>query len=205
VLVFTDSRTRAVPRAIGDVSPAEFTPKSVETEELRTALVYRFRVVVQDADQGLRQGMPSRCGWKTKAWPQSACPGFETFPGLDAPALAGICGSIEAGIITGIAGPDGAGKTTLMRLMAGLLRPDWRVVTVLGLEPLAAPELRLRVGYMPQKFGLYEDLSVMENLTLHADLRNLTGEERAQTFARLLAFTDLKEFTTAWPGGSRAA
>ena len=125
---------------------------------------------------------------------------LKTFPGLDKPALAGICGSIEAGIITGIAGPDGAGKTTLMRLMAGLMRPDGGVVTVLGLEPVAAPELRLKVGYMPQKFGLYEDLSVMENLTLHADLRNLTGEERAQTFARLLAFTDLKEFTTRLAG-----
>ena len=125
---------------------------------------------------------------------------LKTFPGLDKPALAGISGSIETGIITGIAGPDGAGKTTLMRLMAGLMRPDGGVVTVLGLEPVAAPELRLRVGYMPQKFGLYEDLSVMENLTLHADLRNVTGEERTQTFARLLAFTDLQEFTTRLAG-----
>jgi ABC-2 type transport system ATP-binding protein len=125
---------------------------------------------------------------------------LKTFPGLEKPALAGISGSIEAGIITGIAGPDGAGKTTLMRLMAGLLRPDGGALTVLGLEPLAAPELRLRVGYMPQKFGLYEDLSVMENLTLHADLRGVTGEERTQTFARLLAFTDLQEFTTRLAG-----
>ena len=125
---------------------------------------------------------------------------LKTFPGLDAPALAGISGSIETGIITGIAGPDGAGKTTFMRLMAGLLRPDGGALTVLGLEPMAAPELRLRVGYMPQKFGLYEDLSVMENLNLHADLRNVTGEERAQTFARLLAFTDLQEFTTRLAG-----
>ena len=125
---------------------------------------------------------------------------LKTFPGLDAPALAGISGSIEAGVITGIAGPDGAGKTTLMRLMAGLLHPTDGVVTVLGLEPVAAPELRLRVGYMPQKFGLYEDLSVMENLTLHADLRDVTGEERAQTFARLLAFTDLNEFTKRLAG-----
>ncbi|UTF50783.1 ATP-binding cassette domain-containing protein [Desulfomicrobium sp. ZS1] len=125
---------------------------------------------------------------------------LKTFPGLDKPALAGICGSIEAGVITGIAGPDGAGKTTLMRLMAGLLRPDSGDVTVLGLEPVAAPELRLKVGYMPQKFGLYEDLSVIENLTLHANLRGVTGEERAQTFERLLAFTDLKEFTTRLAG-----
>lgn len=124
----------------------------------------------------------------------------KTFPGLDTPALAGISGSIESGMITGIAGPDGAGKTTLMRLMAGLLRPDSGTLTVLGLEPVAAPELRLRVGYMPQQFGLYEDLSVMENLTLHADLRNVTGKERDQTFARLLAFTDLQRFTKRLAG-----
>lgn len=124
----------------------------------------------------------------------------KTFPGLDTPALAGISGSIESGIITGIAGPDGAGKTTLMRLMAGLLRPDSGVLTVLGREPVTAPELRLRVGYMPQKFGLYEDLSVLENLTLHADLRNVTGKERTRTFERLLAFTDLHRFTKRLAG-----
>jgi HlyD family secretion protein len=59
VLVFTDSRSEPYHGQVGDVSPrAEFTPKSVETEELRTALVYRFRVTLSDADDGLRQGMP---------------------------------------------------------------------------------------------------------------------------------------------------
>lgn len=125
----------------------------------------------------------------------------KTFPGLAAPALDGITGAIEAGIVTGIAGPDGAGKTTLIRLMAGLLRPDGGQIETLGQNPVTqASALRLRVGYMPQKFGLYEDLSVMENLTLHADLRNVTGEERKQTFSRLLEFTDLARFTTRLAG-----
>jgi len=120
----------------------------------------------------------------------------KTFPGLDAPALAGISGSVRPGIITGIAGPDGAGKTTLMRLMAGLLRPDGGTISVLGRNPVTeAAELRLKVGYMPQKFGLYEDLSVLENLTLHADLRGVTGHERDEVFGRLLSFTDLARFT----------
>ncbi len=125
----------------------------------------------------------------------------KSFPGQKTPALAGIDAAIRAGIITGVAGPDGAGKTTLMRLMAGLLRKDGGEITVLGLDPIAsARALRLRVGYMPQKFGLYEDLSVIENLGLHADLRGVVGQERETTFARLLSFTDLHRFTERLAG-----
>lgn len=116
-------------------------------------------------------------------------------------ALSDIEAAISGGVITGVAGPDGAGKTTLMRIMAGLLRPDSGSVSVLGHDPVTeADHLRLRVGYMPQKFGLYEDLSVMENLTLHADLRGVTGQERLDTFARLLDFTDLHRFTKRMAG-----
>jgi len=121
-----------------------------------------------------------------------------TFPGLVAPALDGISGTIRTGVITGVAGPDGAGKTTLMRLMAGLLGRDSGQLSVLGLDPARrSGGLRDTVGYMPQKFGLYEDLSVQENLTLHADLRGVTGAARDGTFARLLAFTDLAAFVRA--------
>jgi ABC-2 type transport system ATP-binding protein len=125
----------------------------------------------------------------------------KAFPGMAAPALSEVSGSIRSGIVTGLAGPDGAGKTTLMRLMAGLLRPDSGTLSVLGRNPVTeAPLLRLKVGYMPQKFGLYEDLSVLENLTLHADLRDVTGARRQETFGRLLAFTDLAPFTTRLAG-----
>ncbi len=123
------------------------------------------------------------------------------FVGMNRPALDGISGDIHAGIVTGIAGPDGAGKTTLMRLMAGLLKADDGNLTVLDHDPVKdGATLRTMVGYMPQKFGLYEDLSVIENLTLHADLRDVTGEARRETFERLLTFTDLKRFTTRMAG-----
>ncbi|ELY2484772.1 ATP-binding cassette domain-containing protein [Cronobacter sakazakii] len=118
------------------------------------------------------------------------------FPGLEKPAVAPLSMTIRAGSVTGLVGPDGAGKTTLMRILAGLMRQDDGRVQVLGLDPIAEENaLHAVLGYMPQKFGLYEDLTVQENLNLYADLRSVTGAVREQTFARLLEFTALGPFT----------
>ncbi|EKC6208813.1 ABC transporter ATP-binding protein [Cronobacter sakazakii] len=118
------------------------------------------------------------------------------FPGLEKPAVAPLSVTIRAGSVTGLVGPDGAGKTTLMRILAGLMRQDDGRVQVLGLDPIAEENaLHAVLGYMPQKFGLYEDLTVQENLNLYADLRSVTGAVREQTFARLLEFTALGPFT----------
>ncbi|HDI3032063.1 TPA: ABC transporter ATP-binding protein [Cronobacter turicensis] len=118
------------------------------------------------------------------------------FPGLDKPAVAPLSVTIRAGSVTGLVGPDGAGKTTLMRILAGLMRQDEGRVQVLGLDPIAQENaLHAVLGYMPQKFGLYEDLTVQENLNLYADLRSVTGAARQETFARLLEFTALGPFT----------
>ncbi len=108
------------------------------------------------------------------------------------PALDAVDIEILAGRITGLVGPDGAGKTTLIRILAGLLDPDEGSITVLGKASAVAD--RSELGYMPQRFGLYEDLSVIENLSLYADLRGLAPEDRDASFARLLAFTDLDRF-----------
>ena len=111
-------------------------------------------------------------------------------------AVAPLDCTIHAGYVTGLVGPDGAGKTTLMRMLAGLLKPDSGSATVIGFDPIKNDgALHAVLGYMPQKFGLYEDLTVMENLNLYADLRSVTGEARKQTFARLLEFTSLGPFT----------
>lgn len=112
------------------------------------------------------------------------------------PALEQINASIPKGHIVGIAGPDGAGKTTLIRLIAGLLKPTSGNITVEGLDTLHdAQKIHRLIGYMPQKFGLYEDLTVLQNLNLYADLRGVLGKERQETFKRLLTFTDLHPFT----------
>ena len=117
------------------------------------------------------------------------------------PALDHIAGEILGGRITGLVGPDGAGKTTLIRLMTGLMVPDEGKVEVLGFDTVAnAADIQAAIGYMPQRFGLYEDLSVQENLNLYADLRGLPLGERAATFDELLEFTDLKRFTTRLAG-----
>lgn len=103
--------------------------------------------------------------------------------------------------MTGLVGPDGAGKTTLLRMLAGLLTPSEGKITVAGLNPIEnRDQLRTIVGYMPQKFGLYEDLTVLENLNLFADLRDIKSEDRQQIFDKLLKFTDLARFTQRLAG-----
>ncbi len=108
--------------------------------------------------------------------------------------------SIPRGVVSGLFGPDGAGKTTLLRLAAALLRPDAGEVRVFGLHSVdqahAIPE---SIGYMPQRFGLYDELSVQENLELYADLQGLAHAARAARFADLLRLTALAPF-----GGRRA-
>lgn len=112
-------------------------------------------------------------------------------------ALSEVSIRVGHGTITGLVGPDGAGKTTLIHLLAGLMKADSGRVELLGGPPDAA---RSELGYMPQRFGLYEDLSVLENLNLYAELRGLPMSQRSETFDRLLGFTDLKRFQTRLAG-----
>jgi ABC-2 type transport system ATP-binding protein len=115
---------------------------------------------------------------------------------LDAVAL-----EARHGELTALVGPDGAGKTTLMRLAAGLLRPTGGSLTVLGIDVAADPQqVQDRISYMPQRFGLYEDLSVAENLDLYADLHGVTATERAQRYPALMDMTALGPFRTRLAG-----
>lgn len=119
----------------------------------------------------------------------------------DNTAINDISVSLEEGKIIGLVGPDGAGKTTFIRLLLGLLLPTSGSIKVLGLNPATdVDELHKYIGYMPQKFGLYEDLSVIENLNLYADLKNISREEKDATFKMLLDFTGLQPFQTRLAG-----
>lgn len=116
-------------------------------------------------------------------------------------ALKPLSTTIFAQGVTGLVGPDGAGKTTLLRMLAGLLSPSAGQINVAQYNPTEDREqLRAILGYMPQKFGLYEDLTVIENLNLFADLRHIKQEERQQIFAKLLKFTELTKFTQRLAG-----
>ncbi len=111
-------------------------------------------------------------------------------------ALDQVSATCRSGIITGIIGPDAAGKTTLMRLLAGLLVPDEGAIKVLGLDVLQdSLPVQRALGYMPQRFGLYGDLTVQENLDLYADLQTVPDAERRDRYEELMRMTGLARFT----------
>jgi pyoluteorin transport system ATP-binding protein len=116
-------------------------------------------------------------------------------------ALDGVSLEVAHGSLTALVGPDGAGKTTLIRLATGLMTADSGELTVLGIDVSAEPQqVQDRIGYMPQKFGLYEDLSVQENLDLYADLHGVSLQERRERYPRLMEMTALGPFTRRLAG-----
>lgn len=124
------------------------------------------------------------------------CKRFAAPGGGTQAALEDVSLTARPGELTALVGPDGAGKTTFMRLVCGLLQADGGSLTVLGHDVAADPQaVQDRISYMPQRFGLYEDLSVQENLDLYADLHGVPHAERRERFARMLEMTDLTSFT----------
>jgi len=116
-------------------------------------------------------------------------------------ALRNVSLAVRAGRVTGLIGPDGAGKTTLMRLAVGLLTPDAGEIRTLGFDATGESlAVQASVGYMPQRFGLYEDLSVQQNLDLYADLQGLLVEQRAGRYEELMRMTGLARFTARLAG-----
>lgn len=120
---------------------------------------------------------------------------FRRKTGETVKALDGVSFEAKAATLTALVGPDGAGKTTLLRLISGLMAPDAGELEVVGVKVAADPQaVQDRIGYMPQKFGLYEDLSVQENLDLYADLHGISAEDRKTVYPRLMEMTQLGRF-----------
>ncbi|MFV0635355.1 ATP-binding cassette domain-containing protein [Mitsuokella sp. WILCCON 0060] len=126
---------------------------------------------------------------------------FTLKDGTEVRALSGIDLEVPEGQLTALVGPDGAGKTTLMRLVCGLMTKTSGTLQVVGLDVTEKPQaVQDLLSYMPQKFGLYEDLTVQENLDLYADLHGVPQDIREQRFAHLLAMTELAPFTKRLAG-----
>jgi ABC-2 type transport system ATP-binding protein len=110
-------------------------------------------------------------------------------------AVAGLTLNVPAGQIYGLVGPDGAGKTTTLRMLCGALLPDGGQASVMGIDVARDPEgVRRRIGYMPQRFSLYGDLTVRENLLFFADIYGVPRADQAALLDRLLAFSRLSKF-----------
>ena len=116
------------------------------------------------------------------------------FPGMDKPAVAPLDCTIHAGYVTGLVGPDGAGKTTLMRMLAGLLKPDSGSATVIGFDPIKnAGALHAVLGYMPQQQGLYDSYTGRRFLAYMAALKEITRAAVPGEVARVAAAVNLTD------------
>ena len=123
----------------------------------------------------------------------------QSFPGVR--AVDGLSFDVNAGEIFGLVGPDGAGKTTTLRMLAGILPPDAGRATVAGCDVVRDPEsAKHTLSYMPQRFGLYEDLTVDENIRFYADLFGVRKNERESRSTQLLKAAGMSEFRTRMAG-----
>jgi ABC-2 type transport system ATP-binding protein len=129
-----------------------------------------------------------------------ACEGLaKSFPGVR--AVDALSFDVRAGEIFGLVGPDGAGKTTTLRMLAGIMAPDAGRATIAGFDVERDPEsAKHALSYMPQRFGLYEDLTVDENIRFYADLFGVRAAERKQRSTQLLQAAGMSEFSKRMAG-----
>jgi ABC-2 type transport system ATP-binding protein len=110
-------------------------------------------------------------------------------------AIQDLSMKIEKGEMVGLVGPDGAGKTTLLRILSAIMTPTSGTATVAGFDIIKGSEkLKAKIGYMPQRFGLYEDLTVMENLDFFSEVYQLTRDKKREKYEEVFRFSQLEPF-----------
>lgn len=123
----------------------------------------------------------------------------KSFPGVR--AVDSLSFDVHPGEIFGLVGPDGAGKTTTLRMLAGVMPPDGGTAVVAGADVVRDPEgAKHHLSYMPQRFGLYEDLTVDENIDFYADLFGVTKSSRSDRTTQLLQAAGMSEFRARLAG-----
>ena len=121
------------------------------------------------------------------------------------PALDGLSLEVEEGEIFGLVGPDGAGKTTTMRILTSIMDPDAGEARVAGHNVVREAEaVKAEIGYMSQRFGLYADLTVMENLDFYADIYDVPRKGRASKSSGCWLSATLRRSSAAWRATSPA-
>ena len=175
------------------ISPkAEFTPRNVQTADERSKLVYRIRIAVDNTAGVLKQGMPVEAELalqpRVTAWLRSipfVSRARKRYGAVD--ALKGISFSVARGEMFGLIGPDGAGKTTTIRLLCGLLHPDGGEVRSSDTTRSTSHRaITASVGYLSQRFSLYGDLSIDENIAFFAEIH---GVRRLSRIAAIACWT----------------
>ena len=186
---------------ISFISPqAEFTPKTVQTFAERVTLVYRVRIDIDNPHHELLPGMPADATIRLLARKVMSDDTTIFAAGLTrrfgtVRAVREVGLNVRRGEIFGLVGPDGAGKSTMMRMLAGVLPPDAGRIIIAGVDVVADPEAaKEKLSYMPQRFGLYEDLTVAENIFFYAEMFGVPRALRRQREAELLAAADLGAF-----------
>jgi len=120
---------------------------------------------------------------------------YKNYSRKNPPAIDGLDFKIVLGQLFGLVGPDGAGKTTTLRILSTVMEQSSGIATVAGFDVRSqAEKARQHIGYMPQNFSLYPDLSVIENLNFFADLQGVAAEQKENRIPELLAFSRLDRF-----------
>jgi ABC-2 type transport system ATP-binding protein len=110
-------------------------------------------------------------------------------------AVRNVSFTVEQGTIFGLVGSDGAGKSTLLRMIATMIKPAAGAIRIDSLDVVSAKrQVKRRIGYMPQRFGLYQDLTVDENIDFFMDIYGIRGDERKKRKERYLGFSNLLPF-----------